>query len=73
MLGYVNQQFRFEKIFKDVLGCHVLQRLLGTWCHAHLYNDNCPRDVFFLHPLAVVLDRLDADFRLVRKKDEHLI
>lgn len=73
MFGYVDQQFRLEKLFQNVLWRHVGERLLGGRCHAHLHHDDRPGDVLLLHSLAVVLYRFDSDLWLVRKENEHLI
>lgn len=73
VFGYVDQQLGLEELLQDVLGRHVGERLLGRRRHAHLHHDDRPRDVLLLHTLTVVLHRFDADLRLVREEDEHLV
>lgn len=36
-------------------------------------NNDGPCDVFFLHPLAVGFDCLDANLGIIGKEDKHLI
>jgi hypothetical protein len=47
--------------------------LFGRWGHALLHNNTGSVDIFILHSLTQHFDGFDADFRLVRKEDKHLI
>lgn len=70
---YVDEQFRFKEVLKNIFRCHVPQCLFGRWGHSLLDDNYGSGNVFLLHSLAVSLDRLYADLGLIREEYEHLV
>lgn len=59
--------------FYHVFWLHLLQTLLGKWCHVGRHHHQRPLNPLRPHSLGQDLDGLDADLGLLWEEDEQLV